>query len=225
MFEIDMTKSNALPIRCPYCPKTANYEFFTPEGVDAHFEIFDNHPSDPSKFKQKIRSAMDRNTVSEQPPQEKTIIEMWSEDNFHEFNYCNEVPVHVSELKSNNKRIDVVLFETWPFSNQSEYFQEAIQQGALNRVSGNFESKENQVRFILSNTSDPAKVSLFEAKRELDFSSIGQILAYSEFFTDYYSSCGEIQIVERGIIYGQGDEMCRKTAERYGISLYPVDWR
>jgi len=237
VFLYSMVNSNKLPVPCPYCPKTKNYQFYSPDQVDSHFKAFKDHPDDPIKLKQKIRSAMnsdtgsnqnrilDPNTGSDQLPTEKRIIDMWSDRNFPEFNYTDEVPVHVSNERPDTKRIDVVMFETWPFNDHSEYLREAIYQGAYNRMTGSFRSKEKQVQFILSNTKNPAKVSLFEAKRQLDFSSIGQILSYSEFFTEYYSDCGDIDIVERGIIYGKDDELCRRTAELYNIALYPVDWK
>lgn len=220
---VDRTVDNNLPIICPDC-LDEKYKFYSIDGVDKHFEVSHNHDSNPEQIKQQIKDAKNTETDSKQLPNEANIIELWANTNFHEFNYCKEVPVQVSTLNSNSKRIDVVLFETWPFRSESEYLREANRQGAFNRMSGGFKSKQDQVEFILSNTRDPARVSIYEAKRELDFKSIGQILSYSEFFSEYYSSCGDIRVVERGIIYGDGDVMCRETAERYGISLYPVDW-
>jgi len=220
-----MTENSELPIECPYCPINDKKEFFDAKGVDSHFVFSDGHPNRTEDFKRRIRTVKQKKSTSADLPKENEIKEYWVENNYPNLYFTDEVPVQLSTSQSNFKYVDIVMYEDFPFQNIETYYKKAIRQGFLDPMSGRFVNKESQVQFILQNTSqDPLEVRIFEIKRELNFKSIGQILSYSEFFPEYYSQHGNIEVVEKGIIYAEEDKMCFKLAERYGISLHPVDY-
>ena len=221
-----MTEGSELPIECPYCPTDNKKQFFDAKGVDSHFVFADGHPNQTESFKERIRTAKQRQPTGVDLPKENELKEHWADNNYPNSYFTDEVPVQPSTPQSNSKYIDIVMYENFPFRNLERYYREAIRQGFFDVSSGRFVDKESQVQFILQNTSqNPLEVRVFEVKRKLNFKSIGQILAYSEFFPEYYSQCGDIKIVEKGIIYAEEDEMCFKLAERYGISLHPVNYQ
>jgi hypothetical protein len=202
--------SGDLPVQCPYCSK----EFDDARGIKSHFLFNDDHPNSTERFKKKFED-----NKRETPP-EDDIIKHWSNDNYPDKYFIDEVPVQTLSERGSKKYIDIMLFETFPFNSEQEYEREMKKF----TLTGRFRSKEEQVKFVLKNLDNKVRVRIFEAKREFNFKSIGQIIAYSEFLPEYYSDYADIEIVERGIIYGEEDEMCFKTAKRHDISPHPVRW-
>jgi hypothetical protein len=198
------------PIQCPYCSK----EFDDARGIKSHFLFNDDHPNSTEKFKEKFENN------KREIPSEKEIIEHWSNHHYPDKHFIDEVPVQTPSERGSEKYIDIMLFDTFPFESEQEYEREMRKF----TLTGRFRSKEEQVKFVLKNLDSKAKVRIFEAKRKFNFKSIGQIIAYSEFLPEYYNDYADIEIVERGIIYGKEDEMCFKTAERHDISPHPVRW-
>jgi len=214
-----MSEDEGLPIECPYCPQGNKKEFYNAQGVDSHFTFTEGHPTHNTEpIKNRIQDAQEQER--DKVPPEDDIIEQWAENNYPQKRYWQEVPVQTPTLRSNTKRIDVVLFEDWPFPSE-QVFKTKMRLHGMSKRS----DEKRKIESILSEfEQETIEVRIFEAKRKLNFKSIGQILAYSEFFPEHYKHIADIEVVEKGIIYGQEDEMCFKTAERYGISPHPVNW-
>jgi hypothetical protein len=197
------------------CPKCGN-EYYD-ERLYRHL-ITEHNLSRIESEKQTERVVADFSTERERL-KEKHIIGRWVAHRYPDSWFLREVPISDSHDDKTPKKIDAVLSREAPFDTEEEEAREAISAINVNtgEVSKKVEKRREYMQIVLDNLNSP--ISIFEAKQELNFKAIGQALAYSKFFSDYYNG----YVDEVGIIYVEGDSMCKKTAKSNGISTYKVD--
>jgi hypothetical protein len=162
---------------------------------------------------------------------EKDILRHWADNHYPRGLHEDEVPVQAptvrddsSQLQTNRKYIDSVVFDTSPFDSKEEMARQAMVDRIDPRSRDYPQDTERLIRFVLKHHDrEPVPVRLFEVKQQINFKAIGQILAYSEFFPQMYGAGKDVEVVERGIIYSKQDRFVEKAAERNGISLHQVE--
>jgi hypothetical protein len=169
------------------------------------------------------------------PPSEQAVIDRWTDSHYPDLVYSCQMPV--DETQPHNwyelgspKLVDLLLYPE-----PSRQVKQRLQRHVIQTREGvkfvqtdsGADVQLDEVRFfvaLLKAWPEPAlPVRIFEAKQQLDMTSIGQILTYSTHFADYYH-IGQTrpEIVERGIVYATGDSMVAETARDHDISLYSV---
>jgi len=206
--------NDTLPLECPYCEK----EFDTAQGVDSHFAFNSGHPMNMcDQFKSQIQTAIENSSENE-GFSEQNIIDEWAKSAYPNEWYLTEVPISTVESNSIKKADILVVTNSYPIT-LNEFVTNSIQRSNSLNTSG-----EDRVRTLFSQLKENAiNVRIFEAKKKLNFKSIGQILSYSELLPAYYGEEIDINVVEKGIIFAEGDPFCRSVAEKYNIQLSQVD--
>lgn len=204
-------------VSCPICH--SNYHDFR-----LYSHLIAGHNISRKEAEIQTAQVVDDFLQDEGQLKEKYIISRWVGNSCPKSWFLTEVPISDKNNDQRPKNIDVVVSPEHPFDSKDEKMtkihsgrSESLINVNTGEISKQPDKRAKLMQTVLDNLNSP--VSIFEAKYEMNFKSIGQALVYSKFFSNYYD--GYVDKV--GIIYVEDDLMCRKTAEANGISTYKLE--